>query len=55
MSFINLLQFGNLGDPGTFTFLYVATVPLLIVDLLVVATIYSPRELFREHVLTRRP
>ena len=53
MSFINFLQFGNQGDPGTFTFLYVATVPLLIVDLLVVATIYCPRENFREHALTR--
>ena len=55
MSFINLVQFGNLGDSGTFTFLYVTTVPLLIVDMLVVATIYCPRENFREQVLTRCP
>ena len=53
MSFINLLQYGNQGDPGTFTFLYVTTVPLLLVDLLVVATIYCSREHFSENDLKR--
>ena len=50
LSIINLFQFGNLGDPVTFTFLKVATVPILIVDLLVVATIYCLTEHFRELV-----
>ena len=54
-SFINLIQFGNVGDPGTFTFLYVATVPIVIVDLLVVATIYCPKERFREVFLRSYP
>ena len=52
-SLINLIQFGNVGDPGTFTFLYVATVPIVIVDLLVVTTIYCPKERFREVFLRR--
>ena len=52
-SFINMMQFGNVGDSGTFTFLYVATVPIFIVDLLVVTTIYCPTEHAREVFLRR--
>ena len=52
-SLINLIQFGNVGDPGTFTFLNVATVPIVIVDLLVMGTIYCPKERFREVFLRR--
>ena len=52
-SLINLIQFGNVGDPGTFTFLYVATVPIVIVDVLVVTSIYYPKERFREVFLRR--
>ena len=50
---VNFIQYGNIGDPGAFTFLAVTTFLMLLGDLLVALTIYIPKERFREHLLIR--
>ena len=50
---VNLVQYGNIGDPGTFTFLTVTTFLMLLGNLLVSLTIYLPKESFRTFVLIR--
>ena len=48
---VNLFEFGNIGEPGTFIFIAIATFLMLCGDLLVALTIYFPKEKFREYIL----
>ncbi len=52
-AFVFIFQYGNIGDPGTFTFLYIATIPIIIINIVIPITIYRRKEDVRAIILEK--